>query len=118
MGRHASPLLVAESGPGVECVVATGAKTLTGAGGGADVTGFFVVVAGAVVVGVGAAGVGVVIVEVWPEAAVDPPVAIALGDAALLEELLEPQPLSTRPKHAIGPSAISALNLNTIATRS
>ena len=84
MGKHASPLLVAESGPGVEFGVATGAKTFTGVAG---VTGFFVVVVGAVV-------------EVWPEAAVEPPVAIALG-AALLEELLEPQPLSTNAKHAI-----------------
>ncbi len=97
MGKHASPLLVAESGPGIEFVVATGAKTLTGVTG---VTGIFVVVAGDVVVVVGSAGVAVVAVEVWPEVAVAPPVAIALG-AALLEELLEPQPLSTNTKHAI-----------------
>jgi len=97
MGKHASPLLVAESGPGLEIAVATGAKTLTGVTG---VTGIFVVVAGDVVVVVGSAGVAVVAVEVWPEVAVAPPVAIALG-AALLEELLEPQPLSTNTKHAI-----------------
>jgi len=81
MGKHASPLLVAE------LAVATGAKILTGVDGVAGVTGFVVVVVGAVV-------------EVWPEAAVEPPVAIALG-AALFEELLEPQPLSTNTKHAI-----------------
>jgi hypothetical protein len=104
MGKHASPLLVAESGPGVEFTVATGAKTLTGVAG---VTGFFVVVVGAavVVVGaavvvVGAAGAAVVVVEVWPEAAIEPAVAIALADAASLAELLEPQPLSTNTKHA------------------
>jgi hypothetical protein len=95
MGKHASPLLVAKSGPGVEFAVATGAKTLTG------VTGLFVAVVGAVVVVVGAVGKAVVVVEVWPEAAVELPAAIALGDAALLVELLEPQPLSTNTKHAI-----------------
>jgi len=100
MGKHASPLLVAESGPGLEIAVATGAKTLTGVTGVTGVTGIFVVVAGDVVVVVGSAGVAVVAVEVWPEVAVAPPVAIALG-AALLEELLEPQPLSTNTKHAI-----------------
>jgi hypothetical protein len=116
MGKHASPLLVAESGPGVEFTVATGAKTLTGVAGVAGVTGFFVVVVGAVAVAVavvvvagvvavvvGAAGVVVVVVEVWPKAAVEPPaaLALALADAALLAELLEPQPLSTNTKHAI-----------------
>jgi hypothetical protein len=45
------------------------------------------------------------------------PAAAAPGKAELLDELLEPQPLSTKPKHAIGPSAISAFNLNAIATR-
>ena len=92
MGKQGSPLLVAESGPGLEFAVATGAKILTGVAG---VAGFCVVV-----VGVGAAGVAVVVVEVWPEVAVEPPVTIALGDAALLE-LLELQPLSTNTKHAI-----------------
>src|ERR1700688_3146994 len=98
MGKHASPLLVAESGPGVEFAVATGAKTLTGIAG---VTGLFVVVVGAVAVVVGAAGVEGVDVEVWLEAAGEPPVAIELGEAALPADLLAPQPLSTNTKHAI-----------------
>jgi len=104
MGRQASPLLVAETGP-VLFVAVAGGEALIGAAG-------LCVVVVAVVVGltgvlvvsvaVGLTGVPVVAVEVWPEVVVvAAPVAIPLGDAALLEELLEPQPSSTNTKHAI-----------------
>jgi len=118
MGRHASPLLVAVTGTEV---VATFGAVGAGAAGGSwscvAVVGFgtgfgavldVVVVAGVVgaevagVVGALAAGLAPVVVPVVAVVGVEVVVvADALGDEASLAELLEPQPLSTKTKHAI-----------------
>ena len=111
MGRHASPLLVAVTG--TEVVATFGAVGAGAAGGSWSCvavvgfgTGFGAVVDVVVVAGVvGAAAAGVVGALVAGLAPVVVPVvavvADALGDEASLAELLEPQPLSTKTKHAI-----------------
>jgi hypothetical protein len=108
MGRHASPLLVAVSGPEVVetlGAVAAGGScvAVVGFGAGLDV----VVVAG-VVVAPAVVGLAAVVVPVDAVVGVGVEVAVvavlaadALGNEALLAELLEPQPLSTNTKHAI-----------------
>ena len=120
MGRHASPLLVAVTGTEVvatfgavgagaaggswSCVAVVGFGTGFGTGFGAVVD--VVVVAGVVAGGVAAvvAGLAPVVVPVVVVAVVGVEVVVvadALGDEASLAELLEPQPLSTKTKHAI-----------------
>jgi hypothetical protein len=106
MGRHASPLLVAVSGPEVVetlGAVAAGGSCVAVAGFGA---GLDVVVVAGVVVAPAVVGLAAVVVPVDPVVGVEVAVvavlaADALGNEALLAELLEPQPLSTNAKHAI-----------------
>jgi hypothetical protein len=113
IGRHASPLLVAVSGTEV---VETFGGVGAGAAGGTCVAvvgfgagaGFGAVVDVVVVAGVVAAalmGLAPVVVPADAVVGVDAAVVVlsaadALGDASLAV-LLEPQPLSTKTKHAI-----------------
>jgi hypothetical protein len=109
IGRHASPLLVAVSGPEVVATfgaVAAGRSwscvAVVGFGVGFGAVVDVVVVAG--VVGAVVVGLAPVVVPVVAVAVVGVEVVVvadALGDEASLAVLLEPQPLSTKTKHAI-----------------